>query len=121
MLLLFFCYQIDLKFSFHNLFIFIFLDILRTDIELSVDETDSSRRQKACDTESLSQYNKLAKTGGHKGKNLQLLTCLSTKKLLSPTFTTILGMHIKAIKKNLKLEFNISLLDKRKIIEQFQL
>jgi len=55
----------------HCYILSVFLDILRTDIE-PVDQTDSSRRAKACDTENLSHYNKLAKTGGHKGKTLDI-------------------------------------------------
>lgn len=44
----------------------VFLDILRTD---RPSEPEKVRKQKACDSESLSKYNKLAKTGGHKSKN----------------------------------------------------
>ena len=51
-----------------ELFLFLSLsDLLRTDTE-GTDRPDSARTQKACDTDNLSDYNKLAKTGGHKGK-----------------------------------------------------
>ena len=33
-------------------------------------EPEKVRKQKACDAENLSKYNKLAKTGGHKSKSL---------------------------------------------------
>ena len=49
----------------------IFIDLLRTDKPV---EPEIQRKQKACDTESLSQYNKLAKTGGHKSKYPRLIS-----------------------------------------------
>ena len=65
LLLTFLFYQISAD---TNTLIHFFLtqDLLRTDTE-PTDQPDSARRQKACDTENLSNYNKLAKTGGHKG------------------------------------------------------
>lgn len=50
----------------YKFFIFLQQDLLRTDTE-PTDQPDSGRRQKSCDTDNLSDYNKLAKTGGHKG------------------------------------------------------
>ena len=44
-----------------------FSDILRTDRTC---EPEQARKQKACDADSLSKYNKLAKTGGHKSEVL---------------------------------------------------
>jgi len=41
------------------------LDLLRGDKPA---ELETQRKQKACDAENLSKYNKLAKTGGHKSK-----------------------------------------------------
>ena len=41
-------------------------DILRTDRQT---EPEIVRNQKACDAEGLSNYNKLAKTGGHKSES----------------------------------------------------
>lgn len=43
------------------------LDILRTDTPPEERPSTAERRQKGCDPDALSSYNKLAKTGGHKG------------------------------------------------------
>lgn len=43
------------------------IDILRTDTPPEERPTTAERRHKGCDPDALSSYNKLAKTGGHKG------------------------------------------------------